>query len=69
MAPPRGHMFNIGLYREKREKIFWSETTKPSTLIFCMKHHLVNLYQVCSNYFPGAKNGLAPGSHGLHRFI
>ena len=26
-----------------------------------MKHHRVNLYQVCSNFIPGAKNGPAPG--------
>ena len=24
-------------------------------------YHLVDLYQVCSNYAPGAKNGPAPG--------
>ena len=62
MAPPRGHMFYIGLYREKYEKLFLSETTRPRTLIFGMKHHLVNLYQVCSNFIPGAKNGLPWGS-------
>ena len=27
--------------------------------IFGMLHHLVDLYQVCLNYTPGAKNGLA----------
>ena len=55
MAPPRGHMFYIGLYREKHETIFLSETTRPRALIFGKKHHLVNLYQVCSNYAQGAK--------------
>ena len=30
MAPPRGHMFYIGLYIEKHEKIFMSETIWPS---------------------------------------
>ena len=29
MAPPQGHMFYIGLYREQHEKIFLSETTRP----------------------------------------
>ena len=48
MAPPRGHMVYIGLYREKHEKIL-SETTRPRALMFGMKHHLVNLYQVCSS--------------------
>ena len=57
MAPPRGHMFNIGLYKEQHEEIFLSETTRPGALIFDMKYHLVNLYQVCSNHSPGAKNG------------
>ena len=49
MDTPRGHMFNIGFYREQHEKIFLSETTRPRVLIFGMKHHLVDLYQICSN--------------------
>ena len=56
MPHPRGHMFYIGLCRENHEKIILSETTRPRALLFGMKHHLVNLYQVCSNYIPGAKN-------------
>ena len=59
-------MFYIGLYRADHEKIFLSETTRPGALIFGMKHHQVILYQVCSNYIPGTKNGLRPGSHALH---
>ena len=31
-APPRGHMFYIGLYRKQHEKIFMSETTRPESL-------------------------------------
>ena len=62
-------MFYIGLYREQHEKIFLSETTRPRAMIFGMKHHLVNLYQVYSNYSPGAKNGPAPGVTGLHRLL
>ena len=54
-------MFYIGLYRENVEKIFLSETTRPRALIFGMYHHLVDLYQVCSNNSHGAKNGPAPG--------
>ena len=42
-----------------------SETTRHRALIFDMKHHLVNLYQVCSNYTPGAKNSPA-GGHLLY---
>ena len=30
-------------------------------LIFGMQHHLVDLYQFCSNYAPGAKIGPTPG--------
>ena len=31
--------------------------TRPRALIFGMYHHLVNFYQVCSNYTSWAKNG------------
>ena len=59
---PWGHMFNIGLYREKNEaKKISSETTRPRVFMFGMYHNLVDLYQVCSNYIPGAKTGTAPG--------
>ena len=34
IARPGGHMFNKGLYREKHEKIFLSETIRPRALIF-----------------------------------
>ena len=64
MAPTRGHMFYIGLYMENL-----SDTTRPRAFIFGMKHHLVNLYQVSSNYIPRAKNRPSPGSHVLHRRI
>ena len=62
-------MFYIGLYSEKHEKIFLFETIWPRVLIFSMYHHLVYLFQVCSNYAPGAENGPTPGSHVLHRLI
>ena len=54
-------MFNIGLYSEKHEKIFLSETIRPRVLIFGISFHLVDLYQVCSEYAPAAKNGPALG--------
>ena len=38
----------------KYEKMFLSETTRPRALIFGFTHHLVDCYQVCSNYAPGA---------------
>ena len=61
MVTLRGHMFYIVLYRENLKKIFLSEITRPRALIFDMLHHLVDLYQVCSNYAPGIKNDPAPG--------
>ena len=64
-GPTPGHMLYIVLYREKHEKIFLSEPTLPRALIFVMKHHLVNLCQVCSNNIPGAKNGRL-GGHMFH---
>ena len=70
MAPPRGHIVYIGLYRENHVKIFLSETTRHRALIFGTKHHLVNLYQVCSNYIPVAKIGPSMGHMfyiGLYR--
>ena len=59
----------IGLYRDKHEKNFLSETTRPRALIFDMYHHLVDLYQVCSNDNPGAKMCQPWGSHVLQRLI
>ena len=58
-------MFYVGLYREQHEKIFLSETTRLRALSFDMQYHLVNLYQDCSNYIPGAKNGPASGVTGF----
>ena len=33
-------MLYIGLYREKHEKIFLSETIRPRAMIFGIEHHL-----------------------------
>ena len=59
----------IGLYRETHEKNFLSKTTRPRALIFGMKHHLVNFYQVWSNLSLGPKMAPPPESHVLHRHI
>ena len=64
LVPLWGHMFYIGLFKKKHEKIFVSETTRPRALMFGIKHHLANLCQVCSNYIPGA-NMARPGSRGV----
>ena len=65
MAPPWGHMFYIGLYREKHEKILF-KTTRPRALISDVKHHLVNLSQVCSNYIPVPVPGVTLFYIGLY---
>ena len=36
MARPGGHMFFIGLYKEKHEKIFLSEIIRLTASIFSM---------------------------------
>ena len=56
-------MFDIGF--KCLTKIFMSETIGPRALIFGVYHHLVDLYQFCSNYTPWAKNGTPWGSHVL----
>ena len=58
-------MFYIGLYRENMIKIFLPQITRTKALIFGMWHHLGDHYQGCLHYVPGAKNGSAPGSHGV----
>ena len=51
------HRLKLGTYDTC--KVFLSKTTRHRALIFGMKHHLVDLYQVLPNYFPVAKNGPA----------
>ena len=66
----RSHRLKIDFQDENFEKIFLSETTMPRALIFSMKHLLKDLYQVCSNYLPGAKMALPGGNMfylGLYR--
>ena len=43
------------------KKIFLSETICPRVMILCIQHHLVDLYQLCSNYAPWANNGSPRG--------
>ena len=59
-----GHMFYTGLYKEKHET---SSCLKPYGLklwYFGMLHHLVDLYQVLSNYALGDKIALRQVSPG-----
>ena len=61
---PCGHIFYIGLYREIHQKIFLSETIRLRALIFGLWHHLVDLYQVFSNYALGVKMAPCKGLAG-----
>ena len=52
--------------------IYWLDfykTWQELSLIFGMKHYLVDRYQVCLNYATLGQKGLPQGSHVLHRFI
>ena len=49
------------------KKIFFSETTGPTALIFCMWQWLMVLYINCAIHAPGVKLGHAPGVDSLHR--
>ena len=51
----------------KTKKIFFSETTRPTALIFCMWQWLMVLYINCASHAPGVKFGHAPGVDSLHR--
>ena len=53
-------MFYISLIGKTIEKIFLFETIRPRDLIFGMLHHLVDLYQVCSNYALGGEIWFRP---------
>ena len=67
LATPRGLIVSIDLLWEKNSKIFFSETTGPKALIFCMWQWLMVLYINCANHVPGVKFGHVPGVDSLHR--
>ena len=67
LATPRGLIVSIDLLWEKNSKIFFSETTGHTALIFCMWQWLMVLYINCANHVPGVKFGHAPGVDSLHR--
>ena len=66
-GPAPGVKLYIGLYRENVKKSSWLKPQGPRALIFGMLHHQVDLFQVYSNYIPGARNGLTRGSNVLYR--
>ena len=51
----------------KTKKIFFSETTRPTALIFGMSQWLMALYINCAIHAPGVKFGHAPGVDSLLR--
>ena len=62
MASPGGHMFYIGFFRDKHEKIL-SETIWPRALIFgVMASPLPGLFKLC----PGGKKLPLPRCHQGH---
>ena len=63
MATDRSHRLTMG----KTKKIFFSETTRPTALIFGMWQWLMVLYINCAIHAPGVKFGHAPGVNSLHR--
>ena len=58
---------SMNLLWEKNSKIFFSETTGHTALIFCMWQWLMVLYINCASHAPGVKFGHAPGVDSLHR--
>ena len=67
LATPRGLIVSIDLLWEKNLKNFFSETTGPTALIFCMWQWLMVLYINCANHVPGVKFGHAPAVDSFHR--
>ena len=67
LATPQGLIVSIDLLWEKNSKIFFSETTGPTALIFCMWQWLMVFYINCASHAPGVKFGHAPGVDSLHR--
>ena len=61
MAPLLSSYVLHRLIYGKHGEIFLFETTKPRALLFDIKHHLVNFYQVYSNNAPRAKTGPVAG--------
>ena len=67
LARSRRLIVSIDLLWEKNSKIFFSETTGHTALIFCMWQWLMVLYINCASHAPGVKFGHAPGVDSLHR--
>ena len=62
------HIFKLGKHKKSCLKPQTSNW-QPRNLIFGMQNHLVDLYQVCSNYGPEAKNSPLLESQVLCKFF
>ena len=62
-----GSIVSIDLLWEKNSKIFFSETTGPTALIFGMWQWLMVLYINYASHAPGVKFGHALGVDSFHR--
>ena len=69
LARPRRLIVSIDLLWEKSSKIFFSETTGHTALIFCMWQWLMVIYINCASHAPGVKFGHAPGVDSLIHVI
>ena len=67
LATPRGLIVSIDLQWEKNKKIFFSETTRPTALIFGMYQWLMVLYINCAIHAPEVKFGQSPEVDSLNR--
>ena len=67
LATPRGVDSLHSLTMGKNSKIFFSETTGPTALIFGMWQWLMVLYINCASHAPGVKFGHVPGLDSFHR--
>ena len=67
LVTPRGLIVSIDLLWEELKKIFFSETTRPTALIFGMLQWLMVLYINCAIHAPGVKFGQAPEVDSLNR--
>ena len=63
MTPPWCHMFTKAYTQNTYKKIFLSDTTQHTAFVLCIRHHLVNIYQVRSNDAHGSLNGPVLRSH------
>ena len=65
IATDSSHRLTMGKTKKKKNN-FFSETTRPTALIFGMWQWLMVLFINCAIHDPGVKFDLAPGVNSLH---